>query len=427
MEHAALNKRVLESLIKCGALDGLNGNRHQKLAILDAAIQSGLQAQKARDSGQVSLFDLFGAQASAAPTVSAMPLPPIKITPQLKKEELAWEKDLLGMYISDHPLQVLDRLNLDPSQYLPLDALSEQIGNEVSVIGMLSRSRMATTKKGERMLIAVLEDHQNEIEVVAFPKAYAKLSEVLADDRVLRVQGKVEHRRDTLQLVIEAADDLEQLAAALPETPDETELAQIEHEQTDAMNDEEGLSAPTVQHTEAVAAVSAPMPAPSPPLPTLPDPAPAPEILVAAANTRTIRVPSRVSLAAKESGASYTTGTGSTGTHGNDNDPTGANGNRNGSNGSGNGSVASPASPRHSGRVLHLNLPISADVQHDIRRMQDIDDLLRACEGGDQVLLYLPNGVGTLVFQPHYRVHASPDLVRQLVTLVGADNVSLVS
>lgn len=421
MEHAALNKRVLESLIKCGALDGLNGNRHQKLAILDAAIQSGLQAQKARDSGQVSLFDLFGAQASAAPTVSAIPLPPIKITPQLKKEELAWEKDLLGMYISDHPLQVLDRLNLDPSQYLPLDALSEHIGKGVSVIGMLSRSRTATTKKGERMLIAVLEDHQNEIEVVAFPKAYEKLSDVLADDRVLRVQGKVEHRRDTLQLVIEAAEDLEQLAEALPETPDETELAQIEHEQTDAMNDDEAISAPTVRRTEAAATV--PETPPTTPMP--PDSAPAPEIPVAAANTRTIRVPSRVSLAAKESGASYTTGNGNTGTHGNGNGHTGANGNGNGYNGSGNGPAASPASPSHSGRVLHLNLPISADVQHDIRRMQDIDDLLRACEGGDQVLLYLPNGVGTLVFQPHYTVHANPDLMRQLVTLVGDGNVSL--
>ncbi len=424
VEHAALNKRVLESLIKCGALDDLKGNRHQKLAILDAAIQSGLQAQKARESGQVSLFDLFGAQASATPTVSAIPLPVVKITPQLKKEELAWEKDLLGMYISDHPLQVLDRLNLDPNQYLPLDALSEHIGKGVTVIGMLSRSRTATTKKGERMLIAVLEDHQHEIEVVAFPKAYEKLNDVLADDRVLRVHGKVEHRRDTLQLVIEAAEDLEQIAAALPETPDETELVQIEHEQTDAMNDEEATPAPTEQRTEAAAAtVPALMPEPTPAAPTPLKSAPAPEIPVAAANTRTIRTPNRVSLAAKESGASYTTGNGHTGANGNGNGHTGPNGN--GFNASGNGPAASPASPPHSGRVLHLKLPTSPDVEHDIRRMQDIDDLLRACEGGDQVLLYLPNGVGTLVFQPHYRVHASPDLMRQLVPLVGDGNVSL--
>lgn len=97
--------------------------------------------------------------------------------------------------------------------------------------------------------------------------------------------------------------------------------------------------------------------------------------------------------------------------------------NGNGTNANGNGHT----SPTPSGRVLHLTLPNTSDLQHDIRRMQDIDDLLRSREGSDQVMLYLPNGVGTVVFQPHYRVQASSDLLDQLGALVGTSNISLAS
>ncbi|HEU5099882.1 MAG TPA: DNA polymerase III subunit alpha, partial [Roseiflexaceae bacterium] len=106
VDRAALNKRVLESLIKCGALDGMPGTRRQKLAIMEQALSAGIEAQRAREAGQSSMFDLFGGGGGGGggSSVQSLPLPIIPETPQDYKEQLAWEKELLGMYVSDHPI-----------------------------------------------------------------------------------------------------------------------------------------------------------------------------------------------------------------------------------------------------------------------------------------------------------------------------------
>ncbi|HEX5690670.1 MAG TPA: DNA polymerase III subunit alpha, partial [Roseiflexaceae bacterium] len=105
VDRAALNKRVLESLIKCGAMDTLPGTRRQKLAIMDQALGAGVEAQRAREAGQASMFDLFGGGSdSGGVSVQSIPLPIIREEPQHYKEQLSWEKELLGMYVSDHPI-----------------------------------------------------------------------------------------------------------------------------------------------------------------------------------------------------------------------------------------------------------------------------------------------------------------------------------
>ncbi len=401
VEQGALNKRVLESLIKCGALDGLPGTRRQKLEIVDAVLHAAAAARKAREQGQGSLFDLLGSETSSEPTVPRIPLPTIKELPQHKKEELAWEKELLGMYVSNHPLQALDRISIDDERLTPIAALGEHIGETVVVLGMLSKTRVTSTKKGERMLIGVLEDQQGEIEVVVFPRAYEKHSDVLGDERLLQVTGKVDHRRDTIQLVIDAAVDLDQALAASETVAEAEALAQ--------MVQDDQLDADTAP---------APSPAaPQPPTPAAPPPVPdpAPTIPIADTATRSIRVPTRVSAAPREQHDPYGNGYAMT--------TETKNGNGTSANGNGNGH----ATPAPAGRVLHLTLPHTSDLQHDIRCMQDIDELLRSREGSDQVMLYLPNGVGTVVFQPHYRVQASSDLLDQLGALVGTDNISLAS
>ena len=159
VDRTALNKRVLESLIKSGAMDGLPGTRRQKLAILDQALAAGIEAQRAREAGQSSMFDLLGGGGGAAGiSVQAIPLPIIEETPQDYKEQLAWEKELLGMYVSDHPiakaLEVLDLNDITPLSQIG----EEQVGQTLMFAGMILQMRRLATKKGDSMLVAMLED-----------------------------------------------------------------------------------------------------------------------------------------------------------------------------------------------------------------------------------------------------------------------------
>ncbi|MCU0495557.1 MAG: DNA polymerase III subunit alpha, partial [Chloroflexaceae bacterium] len=150
----SLNKRVMEALVKSGAMDNLpsKSTRRQKLAILDQAISAGAEAQRARESGQVSMFDLFGGggggEASAAVSVNTIPLPVIKETPEMYKEQLAWEKELLGMYTSDHPIvRALD--GVDMNGITSIGDVSDDLEGETrAFVGMLSGCRRLTTKKG---------------------------------------------------------------------------------------------------------------------------------------------------------------------------------------------------------------------------------------------------------------------------------------
>src|SRR5207247_6191332 len=100
IERTALNKRALESLIKSGAMDRLPGRRRQKLAILDQALAAGIEAQRAREAGQSSMFDLFGGGGAAAgggSSVQSLPLPRINETAQAYKEQVARAKARLGV------------------------------------------------------------------------------------------------------------------------------------------------------------------------------------------------------------------------------------------------------------------------------------------------------------------------------------------
>src|SRR6266487_6928154 len=104
------------------------------------------------------MFDLLGGGGAAGVSVQAIPLPAIQETPQDHKEQLAWEKELLGMYVSDHPIaKALEGLDL--SDVTPLSRLGdESVGKTLTFVGMLLGARRLTTKKGDSMLVANLED-----------------------------------------------------------------------------------------------------------------------------------------------------------------------------------------------------------------------------------------------------------------------------
>ncbi len=194
-----VNRRALESLIKVGALRPF-GTRSQLLPISERIIGLSANMHHARDVGQMSLFsEATGLRLAAEETL----LPPLSRTHEVpQKEVLAWEKDLVGVYISEHPLaQTLIRLRDVLTAYA--GALSEEMnGQQVVVAGMVQRARRHTTKKGNEMAFVTLEDLQGTCGVVVFPQVWAKTKHLWQPDRILVVGGKLDAgRRDEPSLL----------------------------------------------------------------------------------------------------------------------------------------------------------------------------------------------------------------------------------
>jgi DNA polymerase-3 subunit alpha len=405
-------------------MDELPGSRHQKLEIYEAALSAGAEAQKAREAGQTSLFDLFGE--SNTPTevsVSAIPLPNIKETPEHKKEALAWEKELLGMYVSnDHPVaQALQ--GVDDSGTIPVSKVSdEHVGQSHTFIGMLTGVRHISTKKGSTMLVGVLEDLESSIEIVVFSRALEKYETLLKDEAVLRITGKVDNRRDTLQIVVDRCEEVtpaeqtdepdEPEQAAVPLEMDVEDLAAAEAAEPESAPDRTSAATePTAEAAQTGEAAADEQADQTDPPPTE---AAAPSIRTVEGPVQAIRGRSRVSSA---SASGKNSNTGSSTPAPEPAAPTSSNGN---------GHIGS----YHAARTLRLHLPRTEDFDTDTRRMQDVHDLLLRHRGddeeGDQIRLYMPNGVGTVVLRPYYTVRVSDDLVTRLMGFLGEDNVEVV-
>lgn len=194
-----VNRRALESLIKVGALRPL-GTRSQLLPIADRIVGLSASLHRARDVGQISLFgESTGVRLAAEDTL----LPPLASTPEFPQREiLAWEKDLVGAYISEHPLtQALIRLQDVVTAHA--GALDEEMsGQQVVVVGMVQRVRRHTTKKGNEMAFVTLEDLQGTCDVVVFPRVWTTTKHLWQPERILVVSGKVDvGRRDTPSLL----------------------------------------------------------------------------------------------------------------------------------------------------------------------------------------------------------------------------------
>ena len=189
------NKRVLESLIKSGACDAF-GPRQAQLTALDAVLATAQREQKDRASGQVSLFDLGTA---AAPSSVAADGPEAS-----RKELLAWEKELLGIYISEHPLQEISaQLGDVVTAYLA--ELKEVDDDVVIVAGVITSARRHITQKKALMMFAQLEDLTASVEVLVFPKTYEATHQIWRADEIVLVLARLENRDDQPKLLAEHA------------------------------------------------------------------------------------------------------------------------------------------------------------------------------------------------------------------------------
>ena len=204
------NKRVLESLIKVGAMSRF-GHAAQLLEALDDAINAGQAAQRDRMSGQTALFDL-----GSSPEALDRPLP--AVPEALSKERLRWEKELLGLYLSEHPLgEIADRLAQYVTAY-SADLKDESLdGQRVVMGGIVTGLRTVVTRNKETMAVAALEDLQGTLEVVVFPRMYATAGGTFTEGATLIVAGRVDHRGEEASLLADAVWVWEDAAARGPE------------------------------------------------------------------------------------------------------------------------------------------------------------------------------------------------------------------
>ena len=193
-----VNKRALECLIKAGALDRF-GLRSQLLAVLDQLVAQSASVHDARDSGQLSIFDLMGGGGQAH--VSPIKLPDIE---EIKgKEKLQWEKELLGVYSISHPLLQLD-VDLKKVTTCSCAELDERYdGKGVTLAGIITGVRTINTKKGDQMAFVQLEDLQGACEAVFFPKTYTECKDKLVVDAVVIIKGKAQTREGQTSLLAE--------------------------------------------------------------------------------------------------------------------------------------------------------------------------------------------------------------------------------
>lgn len=183
------NKKVWESLAKSGGFDRLiDSDRARLLHNLDIITAYAAKAQKNALSGQIDIFGSLGAEEN---------LPGLRLDPAPHKpsnrEQLGWEKDLLGLYLSRHPLDDYAGYLADTCQ--PLGNIApEGDGKLVRVGGLITMVRRITTKKGATMVFVGLEDKSGQTELIVFPKAYEKSPEVYEADNVITVTGKISSR-----------------------------------------------------------------------------------------------------------------------------------------------------------------------------------------------------------------------------------------
>ena len=182
---AKFNRKAWESLIKTGAFDAF-GDRSHLLFNLDTIQAFASKVQKEAASGQTDLFGLLGdAAAATQPTVTLQPAP----SQHSDKERLMWERELMGLYISAHPLDSFETYLREQTQ--PLSQLKPDYdGREMTLGGIITNVRTIITKSGTRMAFVALEDKFGEGEVIVFPNLYEQVGAKLVQDAVVRVTGK---------------------------------------------------------------------------------------------------------------------------------------------------------------------------------------------------------------------------------------------
>jgi DNA polymerase III subunit alpha len=198
VDLTAVNKRVIESLIKCGAFDATGIARQRMMGALDDAMRGGQAYQRDQESNQINIFAVLGAPAKGGKK-------PGDVYPQVTEwsaqESLTFEKEALGFYITGHPLDKYERA-IKKITNGSIAALKEKAAaGEVKLGGVVSALKLRNTKKGDRYGTFNLEDKTGFLEIIAWPDVYKKCAELLSADDPIFVKGRLEAGEERIQVI----------------------------------------------------------------------------------------------------------------------------------------------------------------------------------------------------------------------------------
>ncbi len=246
VDLSAVNRRTLQSLIYCGAFDKLEPNRNQLIHDLDLVYDWAQSRARDKAAGQGNLFDLLGTSGfsqknyisqnsfDTAPKAKAVPdFPP--------QEKLRMEKELLGFYVSDHPLKslrtsakILSPINLaQPGE--------QQEDTVVCAVVILNNVKKVITKKGDPMAILQIEDLTAQSEAVVFPKNYERVNSLLQVDTRLIIWGKVDRREEQTKFILEDAEPVEKVQLVMIElNPQQAAAIEEQHRLRTILQEQSG-------------------------------------------------------------------------------------------------------------------------------------------------------------------------------------------
>ncbi len=222
IDTAECNKRVVENLIRAGAMDRFAANRPQMLAVYESAMDANQSSRKKNISGQVSLFDMFSGEEQTLFSQDST-LPDLPDCPA--KTRLQMEKDAVGVYLTGHPLDDyrvrLQQMSFSTAEMADAEESQDQAmeldGRVVDIGGILTEVKGKATKKGDYMAFVTLEDLTGQIECLVFPRVFEKYQSILREDQIVVIHGRLSVREEeSPKLLAETISLLEDWEGSAP-------------------------------------------------------------------------------------------------------------------------------------------------------------------------------------------------------------------
>jgi DNA polymerase-3 subunit alpha len=193
-----LNKKSMESMIRAGVFDSLE-ERNKLLNNLEKLLEHSRETQKNKGNGQKGLFDVFSTFTSTLSLANT--------DPATDHDKLTWEKELLGLYVSGHPLKAFR--SVLKSRCLPIANIPQlTVGKLIRIGGVISSIKKIITKTGKPMLFLKLEDETQRIEVVVFPSAIERNPTVFQENKIVFVSGRVDARDGTPKIICNEIEEI---------------------------------------------------------------------------------------------------------------------------------------------------------------------------------------------------------------------------
>ena len=208
VDMTAVNRKALESLIRCGAFSKF-GKRRALLAIMDQVCDQSAVRQRHQESGQASFFDLFEEPSGFG--TADIPLPDV---PDFSESQiLAMEKELLGLYISGHPLASVAEAIRKVATMSVRDLSNAEDGAYATLAGVIIGRKQIITRTGQPMAFVQIEDLTGQVEVVVFPRTYQECADILARDAIVVVKGRVDVKEEGIKILADSITELPKILA----------------------------------------------------------------------------------------------------------------------------------------------------------------------------------------------------------------------